>query len=183
VSADPSRLGHSPSLKVTNLMAEPMRSTRSALGVEFNAFLFAPVFDDKAELPLSVVSALARLDLDPWQEAADLAQLPSETARRRLASLLARLPGGPSVHPDLEGVAPRLIALLPRPEKPQNTVRAGNLPFRAVNHTAFTTIILVIYMLASLALLNTMSQRGPAQAHAPDPRPASSPMPAPNVGQ
>jgi hypothetical protein len=183
MSLDPSASGRSPSRKAAHLMGETMRSTPSPLGVEFNAFLFAPVFDDSTDMPLSVVSALARLDLDPWQEAADLAQLPSETAGQRLASLLARVPGGPSVHTDFEGVAPRLIALLPRPEKPQNTVRAGNLPFRAVNHTAFTTIILVIYMLASVALLNTMSQRGPAQAHAPDPRPASSPMPAPNVGQ
>ena len=162
-------------------MAEPTRSKRSPLGVEFDAFLFAPVFDDKAEAPLSVVSALARLDLDPWEEAADLSQLPSETAGQRLASLLAQLPGGPPVHPGLEGVAPRLIALLPRNNKSQGSSRAGSLPIHAVKLTAFTTIILVIYVLASVALLNTMtSQRGPAQVdktHAPDLRPASSLMP------
>ena len=32
---------------------------------------------------LSVLSALARLDIDPWQEAAQLAGLPGETATRR----------------------------------------------------------------------------------------------------
>jgi hypothetical protein len=32
------------------------------------------------ELLLSVLSALARLDVDPWKEAANLAQLPEETA-------------------------------------------------------------------------------------------------------
>jgi hypothetical protein len=30
-------------------------------------------------MPLSVVSMLARRDLDPWQEAANLAALPAET--------------------------------------------------------------------------------------------------------
>ena len=31
---------------------------------------------------LSVLSALARLDIDPWQEAVQLAALPEETATR-----------------------------------------------------------------------------------------------------
>ena len=50
---------------------------------------------------LSVLSALARLDIDPWQEAANLARLPRETATERLATLIAKLPGEPSAHPDL----------------------------------------------------------------------------------
>ena len=61
---------------------------------------------------LSVLSALARLDVDPWQEANELAQLPGETATRRLALLIAAIPGGPSA-PDPGTVAARLIALLP----------------------------------------------------------------------
>lgn len=64
---------------------------------------------------LSVLSALARMDIDPWEEAAKLAQLPRETATRTLALLIAALPSGPSVRPDPEAIAPRLIALLPCP--------------------------------------------------------------------
>ncbi len=63
---------------------------------------------------LSVLSALARLDVDPWQEAAKLALLPGETATQRLAALIAALPDGPSVHRDPGTIAARLIALLPR---------------------------------------------------------------------
>ena len=62
---------------------------------------------------LSVVSALARLNVDPWEEAKELAQLPGEMARQRLASLIAALPEVPSVHRDSETIAARLIALLP----------------------------------------------------------------------
>ena len=63
---------------------------------------------------LSVVSALARLNVDPWQEAANLAQLPRTTATRRLASLIAALPDRPSTHLDPGPNAARLIAHLPR---------------------------------------------------------------------
>ena len=64
---------------------------------------------------LSVLSALARLDIDPWQEAAKLARLPGETATQRLAALIAELPDEPSADPDPVTIAARLIALLPRP--------------------------------------------------------------------
>ena len=64
-------------------------------------------------MPLSVLSALARLDLDPWQEAAELARLPRETATQRLASWLAALPDESSAHREHGPTAARLIALLP----------------------------------------------------------------------
>jgi hypothetical protein len=81
---------------------------------EFNAFLFASVGHDGNDQQLSVLSALARADVDPWQEAAELARMPGETATERLVSLIATVPGGLSTHPDPGTVAARLIALLPR---------------------------------------------------------------------
>lgn len=60
---------------------------------------------------LSVLSALARLELDPWQEANSLAGLPEATAAARLASLITLLPDG---HRDPGMIAARLVALLPR---------------------------------------------------------------------
>lgn len=65
-------------------------------------------------MQLSVLSALARLDVDPWQEAAELARLPRESATQRLVSLIAAaLPDKPSVRLDPGSIAARLIALLP----------------------------------------------------------------------
>ena len=86
----------------------------SHLGSEFDDFLFAPIGEDRNDMPLSVVSALARLDIDPWQEADKLARLPGETAIQRLASLIAALPEGPTAHLDPGAIAARLIAPLPR---------------------------------------------------------------------
>jgi hypothetical protein len=81
---------------------------------DFDDFLFATIGDDNNGMQLSVNSALARSDVDPWEEAAALARLPAETATRKLASLIAALPDGPLARPDPETNAARLIALLPR---------------------------------------------------------------------
>ena len=77
----------------------------SVLGSEFDAFLFAPIGEDKNGMLLSVVSALARLNVDPWQEAAQLAGLPGDTATRRLASLIASISStvAPSMPPPGSG--------------------------------------------------------------------------------
>jgi hypothetical protein len=97
---------------------------------EFDAFLYAPIGTDGNEMPLSVLSALARLDIDPWKEAAELSELPKDTATQRLASLIARLPGGRWTQADSSRVAHRLIELLPRRNSPKVplTEKARGLP-------------------------------------------------------
>ena len=66
-----------------------MTPSPSSLGASFNAFLFATVCEGRDEMPVSVISALARLDLDPWTEAAELASMPAVGAAERLSSLLS----------------------------------------------------------------------------------------------
>jgi len=92
--------------------------TRSAsvslLNPEFDDFLFASIGEDRNGMLLSVLSAMARLDVDPWQEAAKLAGLPGQAATQRLAALIAELPGEPAAHLAPGPLAARLIALLPR---------------------------------------------------------------------
>jgi len=80
----------------------------------FDDFLYASIREDANGAPLSVLSALARLDLDPWKEAASLAQLSREGAAQKLMSLIETLPRAPTTDPVAEAVVPRLIALLPR---------------------------------------------------------------------
>lgn len=50
-------------------------SSVSSLTPKFDDFLFARI-EENGETPLSVLSVLARLGIDPWEEAASLAQLP-----------------------------------------------------------------------------------------------------------
>lgn len=80
----------------------------------FDAFLYAPVGVEKNGMELSVVSALARFGVDPWQEAARLATLPQELAADGLRLLLDRLPGEVWRSSDTPAIAARLVKLLPR---------------------------------------------------------------------
>jgi len=85
------------------------------LGSEYDVFLSSPLWLDRNESPLSVMSALARLDIDPWQEAAALAALSKAAAVTRLSALLRPLPGAPSTRPDRDGMCQRVLGLLPAP--------------------------------------------------------------------
>jgi hypothetical protein len=85
---------------------------------ELDDFLQAPIGMERNEMPLSVLSALARLNLDPWKEAAELSELPRDSAAQRLAALIVRLPGGQWTQADSMGIAHRLIELLPRRSSP-----------------------------------------------------------------
>jgi len=97
------------------LVVEMGRSVAAVqLGSEFNTFLFAPVGDEKNGMMLTVLSALARLDVDPWREASELARMPRAAANQRLTSLIAALPDAPSTWSQPDTIADRLIALLPR---------------------------------------------------------------------
>jgi hypothetical protein len=84
------------------------------LAPEFDEFLFALIGEDHNGMPLSVLSALARLDIDPWEEAATLASLPIDVATDKLTSVIGALPDGPLKLPAPATTAARLIALLPR---------------------------------------------------------------------
>jgi hypothetical protein len=96
------------------LVATTRTAPGSRLGVEFNDFLFAQICEDADGAPLSVVSALARLDIDPWAEASVLSLLPLEAAAQRLTQLFLQLPSGAPSRSVSETAASALIALLPR---------------------------------------------------------------------
>jgi len=80
---------------------------------EFSDFLFAPVGNDRNGMLLSVLSTLARQNVDPWQEAVELARLPRETAIQRLSVLIGTLPEGTKPHQDPSTIAADLLELLP----------------------------------------------------------------------
>ncbi len=130
---------------------------------EFDAFLFAPIGEERNGMLLSVLSALARQDVDPWEEAASLARLPGDTATQRLASLIAALPDAASVHRDAGTIAARLIALLPQPASSDVASRKtllGTSPMR--NPRAFVIcLILMAFLLAGQCVV--AGRQPPAQ--------------------
>lgn len=100
------------------------------LGSELDAFLFAPIGEEGNGMLLSVVSALARLDVDPRQEAAQLARLPAATATRRLTSLLEALPDTAPARQEPATVAARLVGLLCLTWSLGSARRVSNSPSR-----------------------------------------------------
>ena len=89
---------------------------------EFDNFLFALIGADRNHMPVSVLSALARLDVDPWEVAAELTELSKDAAAHKLASLFARLPSG-----RLHGARRASGELLPRRVAPRRPRRLANI--------------------------------------------------------
>jgi hypothetical protein len=85
----------------------------SLLHSDLNDFLFASVGEEQNGVTLSVVSALTRLGLDPWEEAARLTPLPKARAAEALAPLIARLPICRTRSSDDLAISQRLVELLP----------------------------------------------------------------------
>jgi hypothetical protein len=90
----------------------------SLIHSELNDFLFAPLGEEESGAPLSVLSALTRLNLDPWVEAARLSALPKEALMSALVALIALFPRERRTSSDVDEIAGRLAALLPaRPSR------------------------------------------------------------------
>ena len=81
---------------------------------DFDEFLFSPVGHESDGTPVTLLTVLARLGVDPWQEAADLALLSREPAMQRLASRLEAMPNGPPTAAETVSIVTRLITLLHR---------------------------------------------------------------------
>jgi hypothetical protein len=109
----------------------------SVIPSEFNDFLFAPIGEQ--ETALSVLSALARLDVDPWQEAARLAQLPKYQAIQDLGSMTGGLRGGRWKVSETNMIAARLVGLLP----PRKNASADNISCRIILSVALMSVIFV----------------------------------------
>jgi hypothetical protein len=91
----------------------PLRGAYAPMRPEFDPFLFAPVDEEVDGVPLSVLSALSRLGLDPRDEAARLSHLTKEAAVDQLASMIARLSNRRWSLLQARGIARRLIERLP----------------------------------------------------------------------
>lgn len=117
---------------------------------QFDDFLFARIDEGSNATPLSVLSMLARLDIDPWDEAAKLARLPRAAAARRLVDFIAATPGAPSAYLNAKTVSDRLLNLLPSPVLPkqeQATRALKKVPF------IWPAVIVVIILTISLIVM------------------------------
>jgi hypothetical protein len=120
---------------------------------DLNDFLFASVGDEQNGMPLSVISALTRLGVDPWEEATRLAALPKARAAEALAPMIARLPISRPQPSDNLVITQRLVELLPAgcQSAPPSRKRAG-----AKDKKYFHALILLACLALGAAVLASM---------------------------
>ena len=88
---------------------------------KYDKFLQSSVGDDRRGTGVTVLSMLARLGVDPWREASDLAAMPESSARKRLDALMARFGDVPSWVPSRNDVISRLLSFLPNTSYSDNS--------------------------------------------------------------
>jgi hypothetical protein len=91
------------------------RARFSTLSASYDDFLFAPVCEDANGMRLSVLSALARMNVDPREEAGRLAAMPKAIAEKTLLLALDRVSGRSWKSSESAAIAARLVQLLPQP--------------------------------------------------------------------
>jgi len=80
---------------------------------ELDKFLYAAVGEEQEPVTLTVLSALSRLELDPWDEASRLSALEKPEAGAQLAETILRLTSTRWALTEARCVADRLVELLP----------------------------------------------------------------------
>lgn len=120
---------------------------------QFDDFLYAPIVEESNGTLLTVLSALAREDLNPWEEAARLALLPRDIATSALAKLILALPNGLPQGLDAGAMARQLIGRLPRNVPAPVTVAApASIGGFAIERGAAATLLWIYLALASAFL-------------------------------
>ena len=127
-------------------------------GTPFDPFLYAAVGEDRNGNTVTVLSTLARLGLEPWEAASDLASLTRDEARSRLGGLLARFRDVPALGQDHAAITQRLIDLLPKTAGR----RVGRTTERTAERTApagaggigtiLAVLMLILYLINMLFL-------------------------------
>lgn len=143
--------------------AMTLRRSYRPLRPDLDKFLFAAVGREVDGIPLSVVSALARLGLDPREEAGRLSSLSHREAIEQLAQLIAKLPGTFRTPGEARGIAGPLVDLLPTHDAsptsaPQIQIRPSIRRAPPLRSSHFWVICFVV---AAAALVCALAHGGP----------------------
>jgi hypothetical protein len=139
-----------------------LRVSFRPLRPDLGKFLFATVGDEIDGVPLSMISALTRLGLDPWEEAGRLSSLNNREAVEQLARLIAELPGTVRPLGEARELASRLVPLLPKHDPspksgPQVQIRRR---FRIPKLTRPSHLWVVCFVLAAATLVSALVHGG-----------------------
>lgn len=91
-----------------------LREFYRPLHPDLDTFLFCAVGEERNGIPLSMLSALTRLGLDPWAEALRLSALSKNEAVEQLGRLIAEIPGISRPREEAREIALGLVGRLPK---------------------------------------------------------------------
>ncbi|MGJ8624952.1 MAG: hypothetical protein ACSHW1_19590 [Yoonia sp.] len=115
----------------------------------FDRFLSAIVGEDENGIGVSVLSMLARLEVDPWAEASDLTAMPDRRARKRLDNLMTRFHDLPSLEHHQGKNISAILALLPKRNAAANLNSrevADSLPTLATRAPFYIYFIAILFL-------------------------------------
>ena len=129
------------------------RPDHSPSHARYTSFLFTVVGAEKSDArnsgeDITVLTALARIGIDPWQEAARLARLPRGEAADSLAATFLNLPDTRWADGDAAGAAQRLVDALPKPRS-RAAAPVGSWVFMSWGFWAAVGLALVLVALNS----------------------------------
>jgi len=146
-----------------------------------NLLLLAAVGVERSGMTLTVLSALARLDLDPWDEAGRLSKLSRAEAADSFAGSLAKLPAMPTwPQGTAAGTTARLVALLPQDGSfwPAPATEPASASLHALRQRAALLALLVVAVMLALAAIGHWAAAADIGAAAPQDSPGGQCAPA-----
>lgn len=124
-------------------------------GPDYDAFLHAELGEDRTGVAVTVLSALARIGLEPWTEAKELALLSNEEAEVRLNAHLAAITDVPALAMASRSKAAKLVSLLPKRKSPvfAKTPRKATIRFPQVSVFWIAVAIIAVAVTARILFL------------------------------
>jgi len=131
---------------------------------DLDPFLFALIGEERNGVPLSTISALTQLGLDPWEEAGRLSGLAKRDAIERLTDLILKLPGGCPPPVEAQQIAVRLVDVLPRRNVAAGLAETRHImPLKIAGDKTFWAICFVLAAAAfAIMITNGCSATGHA---------------------
>jgi hypothetical protein len=134
----------------------PARSQPNTSNLE--AFLFSDIGIQQNEMPLTILSLLARAGLDPWVEAERLSHMSKPEAISSMVARISRAPASCRRHADVRELAKRLVARLPSHE----TTKLPDITGCGTGYEGIPMIALMVlfYAILMLGLLAFVLEKG-----------------------
>jgi hypothetical protein len=163
-----------------NTQLLPATLPQTGIDTGFDAFLYAQIGEEANGMQLSVLSALARQNVDPWEFARQLTTLQREPAIQILAARLAHLPERSNGGATAEGIAAQLVALLPSQHRSAEKSGHRHVEPDEIQPVAVIGRIQLIVAIALFMLISQLLLAG-LYANAPADKPVSPAVSAPSA--